>query len=570
MMLGVENADGAALTAGDKDYTPIATTAEGYVIVSGSTDAAAGPLNVDGTVVIGSGTVTAVTDITNTVTVDGTVTANPASGTIDTVTNITSLDKAVYVDDADWTDSTSSHLLVGGLYQSSPQTITDGDVGPLQVSATGALLVSGGGGGTEYTEDVATANPIIGTATMMERDDQLAGVTPAQGDWLSLRGTDQGALWVAIADGSGDPITSFGGGTEYTQDVAHADPATASTFLMARDDALSTQETTDGDWTLPRANARGAQWVEIDGTNALSVTESSPISGFATSALQLADGHNVTIDNASSDEVFVRGSQSAGSPVDGEVVTVQGIASATPVIVTGDSGGSLTVDGTVTANAGTGTQAVSLASATVASGAIASGAYASGALASGSVASGAIASGAIAAGAIADMTFTNGGVYITGDEAHDAADAGNPVKVGGRAQDPNAQPEEVADNDRVDALFDENGYQRVRGDFNPLFADINDTTSGNNTIQASAGAGKKIAVWSVLVVADGTVDVRFEDGAGGTAFTGQIPLLVNTGFSYSAGGLVPLWVGSAATLLNMELSATIVVHGHVSYTVMDD
>ena len=47
MMLGVENADGAALTAGDKDYTPIATTAEGYVIVSGSTDAAAGPLNVD-------------------------------------------------------------------------------------------------------------------------------------------------------------------------------------------------------------------------------------------------------------------------------------------------------------------------------------------------------------------------------------------------------------------------------------------------------------------------------------------------------------------------------------------
>ena len=30
-----------------------------------------------------------------------------------------------------------------------------------------------------------------------------------------------------------------GGGTEYTQDAAHADPATAATWLMARDDALS-------------------------------------------------------------------------------------------------------------------------------------------------------------------------------------------------------------------------------------------------------------------------------------------------------------------------------------------
>ena len=48
---------------------------------------------------------------------------------------------AVYVDDADWTDSTSSHMLVGGLYQSSPQSITDGDTGPLQVNANGNLIV---------------------------------------------------------------------------------------------------------------------------------------------------------------------------------------------------------------------------------------------------------------------------------------------------------------------------------------------------------------------------------------------------------------------------------------------
>ena len=47
-----------------------------------------------------------------------------------------------YADDADWTDGSSYHLLVGGLYQSSMQSITDGDVGPLQVDVNGQLKVA--------------------------------------------------------------------------------------------------------------------------------------------------------------------------------------------------------------------------------------------------------------------------------------------------------------------------------------------------------------------------------------------------------------------------------------------
>jgi len=54
---------------------------------------------------------------------------------------ITSTNESVYVDDANWTDSTSSHTLVGGLYQGTPQSITDGDTGPLQVNANGNLIV---------------------------------------------------------------------------------------------------------------------------------------------------------------------------------------------------------------------------------------------------------------------------------------------------------------------------------------------------------------------------------------------------------------------------------------------
>ena len=48
---------------------------------------------------------------------------------------------SVYADDADWSDGSSKHTLVGGIYQSSPQSITDGDTGPLQVNANGNLIV---------------------------------------------------------------------------------------------------------------------------------------------------------------------------------------------------------------------------------------------------------------------------------------------------------------------------------------------------------------------------------------------------------------------------------------------
>jgi len=88
----------------------------------------------------------------------------------------------------------------------STLTEADGDYSTLRVSSTGALHVTGGGGGTEYTEDVATANPIVGSAIMVERDDALTTVTPVEGDNIGLRGTAEGALWTQ--DFNSDAILS--------------------------------------------------------------------------------------------------------------------------------------------------------------------------------------------------------------------------------------------------------------------------------------------------------------------------------------------------------------------------
>lgn len=153
--------------------------------------------------------------------------------------------------------------------------------------------------------------------------------------------------------------------------------------------------------------------------------------------------------------------------------------------------------------------------------------------------------------------------------AHDGVDASNPHKIGGRAQDQDAQPDEVANDDRVDALFDRNGYLRVRGDFTPSHVAINLASSGDNDLVAAQGAGKCIAVWSMMIVADGTTDVRVEDGSSGTAMTGQVPLQAREGYVYPSGGLVPIFVGSANTKLSLELTAAVNVHGSLAYTVVD-
>lgn len=59
------------------------------------------------------------------------------------------------------------------------------------------------------------------------------------------------------------------------------------------------------------------------------------------------------------------------------------------------------------------------------------------------------------------MRGDTAGLYIHGNVAHNAADAGNPVKFGGRASADASFPYQVSSNGRVDAWFNRNGVQIV-------------------------------------------------------------------------------------------------------------
>ena len=97
-------------------------------------------------------------------------------------------------------------------------------------------------------------------------------------------------------------------------------------------------------------------------------------------------------------------------------------------------------------------------------------------------------------------------------------------------------------------------------------AAIDAASSGDNTLLAAV-TGKRIRVHSLFAVSAGTVTVRFESAAGGTALTGQMTMAANTGFvlPHNPAG----WFETAAgELLNMELSGAVSVDGSFTYSIV--
>jgi|GEM_PF-1635448 len=97
----------------------------------------------------------------------------------------------------------------------------------------------------------------------------------------------------------------------------------------------------------------------------------------------------------------------------------------------------------------------------------------------------------------------------------------------------------------------------------PKFAAISASASGNNTV-VSAVTSKKIRVLAYNFIAAGTVNAKFQSGAGGTDLTGLKYCVANSGLvaPYNPAG----WFETASnTLLNLNLSAAVAVGGELTY-----
>lgn len=131
-------------------------------------------------------------------------------------------------------------------------------------------------------------------------------------------------------------------------------------------------------------------------------------------------------------------------------------------------------------------------------------------------------------------------IIVVGNVAHDAADSGNPLKVGYKAIAHGTNPTAVAANDRSDAYSNRHGIPWVIGG-HPNIQTIraNYTTAQTNIAIITVSAGTKIVVTkcSALLDKDSTVNaaqVRIGFGTASTP-TGAGVVLTHPGVSPGSG-----------------------------------
>ena len=121
-------------------------------------------------------------------------------------------------------------------------------------------------------------------------------------------------------------------------------------------------------------------------------------------------------------------------------------------------------------------------------------------------------------------------LYTQGALANDAVDAGNPIKIGGKAFDPASPQSAVAANDRVNTMHDLNGrliiYKGTVDAGEDLARNVLSTTfkgtgtriTTATTTTAKSGAGNLKRIF-IEVVLSGTVTIYDNTAASGTILT---------------------------------------------------
>lgn len=454
-------------------------------------------------------------------------------------------------------------------------TVKDGsgsDLHPLS-DADGHLqidVLSGGGGGTQYQEDSGHSSGHTGTVALVVRKDtatQLADtdtdytvlITDANGrlhtkesatategsalgDGVLVQGDDGTDRTNMLVDTDGhiqvDVLSGGIAGTEYTEadiDASITGPAmiaegTSDTLKAVRVDDDGALHVSDGGNTLT-----------VDGT--VSANSTLQTGDNVAGRFKITDGTEVAdVDASNHLEVVVGAELPAGTQAIGKLAANTGVDIG-DVDVTSISAGSNIIGKTYLTD---GTEDASV--------------NASNQLETAEANSGSIKTA---------VELIDDAVYAE-DAGHSDTDKGIQV-LGVRNDTPTARSGANADYTPISVdRYGRTMTSPLATYTNLKCSPINCSTSGNNTIVAAQGANTHIVVWGWFIVSDGTVDFRWEDGADGggaqNQFSGQVPLQAREGVSYPAGNM-PYCVVSANTLLNLELSAAINVHGSVSYTV---
>lgn len=152
------------------------------------------------------------------------------------------------------------------------------------------------------------------------------------------------------------------------------------------------------------------------------------------------------------------------------------------------------------------------------------------------------------------------GASVSGDTAHDAADAGEPMKIGGKALAFDGTPPgtDVAENDRVNAIFTVEGRQFVEPAHPNFWSTSVDYASAqtNATVKAAPGASLKLYITDIYCSNGATAgNITLLDGSGGSVKWESYPA-INGGGVFTPRHPIAL---TANTLLAIT-STTVTTH----------
>jgi len=350
-----------------------------------------------------------------------------------------------------------------------------------------------------------------------------------------------------LVDGTLDATTAIAAGGGVEAGALRVTVASDSTGVLSVDDNGSTLSVDDGGSTISVDD--GGSSLTVDGTvtaNAgtgfVSVqTEDAASAGGETGTMILGVRNDAATSKTSADGDFSAIATDSAGRV--------GIADLGGAISVDDNGSSLTVDGTVTANAGTGSFTVAQATAANLNATV-----------TGFGTAGAAAFIKITDGTNTATVNANGGLEVTGGVAHGGTDAGNPLKLGAKAESSVTNTANVTDGQRTDLYADLDGIFLTKpyvpyGDIKvERVTDTGGTSTAFTTFGATASQRNYITTITVYnsSTTQGFIDLR--DGtAGSVIFTIPLPALGGATINFP----VPLRQPTVNTALAYDVSGAI-------------
>lgn len=454
--------------------------------------------------------------------------------------------------------------------------------------------------GTQYTEDAAAAANPVGNALIVVREDARAGsLTTTDGDNVALRGNNLGELYVKHTDSIA--ITSATLATAAKQD-------TLLTELQLKADLTETQPvslatvpshavTNAGVFAVQENGAALTALQNIDTDTGTILTSNAAIQ----TAVELIDDTVFVAGTATYTEATSKGQLMLGVRRDADTTLANTTNEFVPFQVDANgylkvevfSGQTIPVSFTGSTDVATQTTLASvLTSVQLIDNAISGAGFNITQFNGAAVPIGAGASATAlrveTAASSPDVTSlgimddwdntASDGASVSGDVAHDGVDAGEPVKIGGKATDVGATLT-VANNDRTNAAFLRNGIQLVLGGAHDTITknlQITDADGAQtDTAIVTVAAGTAIVVTKVSVTADNanTVDVSCRIGFG-TANTPAVDaagiVLFHPGIAAGSGvieGTGAGIIGIGATNEDLRVTCADPVTGSISIIV---